>query len=216
MKFKTVALMTATIFGSSLAAPATAAELITNGSFSAGLTGWYLTALPATDVIVTPGQPYTGIGGTGSLTSLSNPFADFGGGNEPNVSTLSQTFNTVADATYFLSFSAGAFGPSGGLQTFTYSVTGSPSGTATVTNDNNFDTTFKTFGQSFVALGGPTTVSFTLAGNTSINQDGFLDNVSVTGPVPEPATWAMMLMGFGMVGVGLRSRRKPTVRLTYA
>lgn len=130
MKLKTVALMTATIFGSSLAAPLMAAELITNGSFSAGLTGWYLTALPASDVIVTPGQPYTGIKGTGSLTSLSNPFADFGGGNEPNVSTLSQTFNTIAGATYFLSFSAGAFGPGGGLQTFTYSVTGSPSGTA--------------------------------------------------------------------------------------
>ena len=33
--------------------------------------------------------------------------------------------------------------------------------------------------------------------------------------VPEPATWAMMLMGFGMIGVGVRSRRKPTVQLTY-
>lgn len=36
------------------------------------------------------------------------------------------------------------------------------------------------------------------------------------GAVPEPATWAMMLMGFGVVGAGVRSRRKPTVRLTYA
>jgi hypothetical protein len=35
-------------------------------------------------------------------------------------------------------------------------------------------------------------------------------------PVPEPATWAMMLMGFGMVGYGLRSRRKSSVRVTYA
>ena len=34
--------------------------------------------------------------------------------------------------------------------------------------------------------------------------------------VPEPATWAMMLVGFGMVGFGLRSRRKPSVRVTYA
>lgn len=45
-----------------------------------------------------------------------------------------------------------------------------------------------------------TNSSFTLAG----------------GAVPEPATWAMMLMGFGMAGFGLRNRRKPTVSVTYA
>jgi hypothetical protein len=27
--------------------------------------------------------------------------------------------------------------------------------------------------------------------------------------IPEPATWAMMLAGFGVVGIGLRRRRKP-------
>ncbi len=37
-----------------------------------------------------------------------------------------------------------------------------------------------------------------------------------TAALPEPATWAMMLMGFGMVGAGLRSRRKRAVRVTYA
>ncbi len=34
--------------------------------------------------------------------------------------------------------------------------------------------------------------------------------------IPEPATWAMMLLGFGMVGFGLRSRQKQSVRVTYA
>lgn len=34
--------------------------------------------------------------------------------------------------------------------------------------------------------------------------------------VPEPSTWAMMLVGFGMVGFGLRSRRKQSVRVAYA
>ena len=33
--------------------------------------------------------------------------------------------------------------------------------------------------------------------------------------VPEPATWGLMLAGFGMVGAGLRSRRRSTV-VTYA
>jgi hypothetical protein len=33
--------------------------------------------------------------------------------------------------------------------------------------------------------------------------------------VPEPATWAMMIGGFGMVGAAMR-RRKAQVRVTYA
>lgn len=35
------------------------------------------------------------------------------------------------------------------------------------------------------------------------------------GAVPEPATWAMLILGFGAVGATLR-RRQRTVRLTYA
>lgn len=37
---------------------------------------------------------------------------------------------------------------------------------------------------------------------------------AVTGAVPEPATWAMMLAGFGIVGGALRRRRR--VSVTYA
>lgn len=38
----------------------------------------------------------------------------------------------------------------------------------------------------------------------------YLDNlkISVTPSVPEPATWAMMLIGFGAMGVSLRRRRR--------
>ncbi len=32
-------------------------------------------------------------------------------------------------------------------------------------------------------------------------------------PVPEPATWAMMLVGFGGIGMAMRRRRKPEARL---
>ena len=43
-----------------------------------------------------------------------------------------------------------------------------------------------------------------------------LDNINVTalnapGAVPEPATWAMMMLGFGAMGASLR-RRRDTVR----
>ena len=40
-------------------------------------------------------------------------------------------------------------------------------------------------------------------------------NGAVDGAVPEPATWAMMILGFGMVGGALR-RRRQSVRVTFA
>lgn len=37
-----------------------------------------------------------------------------------------------------------------------------------------------------------------------------VDNIAVN-PVPEPATWAMMLLGFGAVGFAIRRRRRPAL-----
>jgi hypothetical protein len=65
-----------------------------------------------------------------------------------------------------------------------------------------------------VAVSGPTTV-FNFIGNSNqgIGDEGFgIDNVVVTGAAtsgtPEPASWALMLMGFGGLGAMMRSRRK--------
>ncbi len=43
-----------------------------------------------------------------------------------------------------------------------------------------------------------------------------IDNINVTavrGAVPEPATWAMMIAGFGAVGVAMRRRQRAVFRL---
>lgn len=42
------------------------------------------------------------------------------------------------------------------------------------------------------------------------NHDDFVIRATVLGPVPEPTTWAMMLMGFAGVGYSLRRRRSAT------
>jgi hypothetical protein len=34
--------------------------------------------------------------------------------------------------------------------------------------------------------------------------------------VPEPATWAMMILGFGLVGGVMRRRQRQTVRYAFA
>jgi len=39
-------------------------------------------------------------------------------------------------------------------------------------------------------------------------------SIRFSAPIPEPATWGLMLLGFGMVGVGLRARKQ--ARVTFA
>ncbi len=56
--------------------------------------------------------------------------------------------------------------------------------------------------------------TYTLLDTNGVKQG--LTITALTPAVPEPATWAMMMLGFGMVGFGLRSRRKQSVRVTYA
>ena len=59
---------------------------------------------------------------------------------------------------------------------------------------------------------------YSVAGGASYgaNRLGTVNVGAVTGAVPEPATWAMMLLGFGFMGFALRNRRRPTVCVTYA
>ena len=62
-------------------------------------------------------------------------------------------------------------------------------------------------------------VTFSAGGNEQLTGLRFtssvnsleLDNVRFSAAVPEPATWAMMMLGFGVVGYSLR--RRPTLRL---
>jgi hypothetical protein len=43
-----------------------------------------------------------------------------------------------------------------------------------------------------------------------------VDRFGLTASVPEPATWAMMIVGFGMVGGALRRRQARRVRFDFA
>jgi hypothetical protein len=46
----------------------------------------------------------------------------------------------------------------------------------------------------------------------SSSQNSFeVDNFAISGAVPEPATWAMMIMGFGLAGAAMRTRRSAVV-----
>jgi len=53
-------------------------------------------------------------------------------------------------------------------------------------------------------------------GTGALTQVGLTDRalfgLAIVDPVPEPATWAMMILGFGAVGIGLRQRRSVRYR----
>nr|WP_295113528.1 PEPxxWA-CTERM sorting domain-containing protein [uncultured Caulobacter sp.] len=75
---------------------------------------------------------------------------------------------------------------------------------------------------NYVADGSSTFISFILKSSTNTgNNDPLLDGIvfarigttNTPGAVPEPATWAMMLAGFGLLGGELRRRRASLERL---
>jgi hypothetical protein len=48
--------------------------------------------------------------------------------------------------------------------------------------------------------------------DTLQNGGSFAGTVTIlTAAVPEPATWAMMLLGFGAIGLSMRKRRRPVL-----
>ena len=53
------------------------------------------------------------------------------------------------------------------------------------------------------------TFFFTSNGDSA---DGYRIN-SISAAVPEPATWAMMIAGFGLAGLGLRRNRRRTAAI---
>ena len=130
------------------------------------------------------------------LTGLTNSYPYAG---------VSQTINTVLNGSYLLSFDIGS---RDGDQISIQATAGGASQTYT-TNA----TPWKTETLSFTGTGGPTTIS--LLGTAAAGYDLSLDNVIVSGPpgVPEPSTWAMMLVGVGGLGGALRLGRRTATRL---
>jgi len=183
---------------------ANATEYVTNGTFG------------------TNGSP-SGAGWTVSgVVDFSNyyrsptndPAANFGTADRPN-GTLSQILSTGAGA-YTLSFDFGLVGSEGNTQTIFANVYDNSTNALLAsfsqarTAASGLAVNYQTYGVSFTATGA-TRIQFTTDANT-VSIDGVLDNVSVTNSaVPEPASWAMMIGGFGMVGAAVRRARRTTL-----
>ncbi len=80
----------------------------------------------------------------------------------------------------------------------------SPPGTLQGTTSPNTSWALYSTG-TFTAKAGDK-VSFAAQG-TSESYGGYLDNIRITA-VPEPATWGLMIVGFGAIGASIRSTRR--------
>jgi Protein of unknown function (DUF642)/PEP-CTERM motif len=191
-----------------VAAPACAANLLVNGgfeqpdvlspgqggigyqTFSAVFTGWTVDA-GNVDIV-----DHFGGGNAGEGDQWLDLWGDQSG-------AISQTFNTILGKTYQLSFLYGNNPYSTSTASASFSVSGL---NGSVTSSSGLS--FAGYTGTFVGTGGATTLSFTNT-NGCCNGGIALDGVSVNA-VPEPAAWALMIAGFGLVGGAMR--RRTTVR----
>jgi len=177
---------------------------------------------PATTPVTIPaGTTPPGPGGIITIGTFGNLFArPFGGsGNYYAVGPSTATPGTVLfglpgigqisfiwgsiDQYNSLTFTDAAGNPLGAAYTFTGSyiaslIPGLANGNRTSANTNPL-VTFVFGGSDIGLIGGMQLTS---------QQNAFeIDNIGVISGVPEPSTWAMMLLGFGAVGLAVRRRR---------
>lgn len=199
-----------------------ASAQIVNGGFEAP-------TVPGSCCVTTPPSPLPGwtvnagnvnvVNGTfgsssGNLAFEGTQYLDLVG--EGTVGSLSQSFATVAGQVYTLSFAfahnlfAGTTSASA-----SYSL-GSLNGVVTHNTGSTSNLGWQLFSGNFTAVGSTSSLTFTnLTGAT--NAGVLLDAVAVQTAVPEAATWAQMLLGFGILGGATRlSRRRRPMTLPAA
>ena len=92
-----------------------------------------------------------------------------------------------------------------------YTIAGGPQNLVPLTvSTTSTANGWQTVSGSFTILGGPTSIRLGLVDNTSIasGNDFGVDNISLDSvAVPEPTSWALMILGFGGLGATLRRRR---------
>jgi len=203
-----------------LSATGAHAVAITNGGFEANAS-----SVPASGVYF---GPITGWNATGQLISSGyysaaapegRVFALVGDGGDSGGYHQSQTISGLTSGTrYTVKFELGGEDwrdPGFAEQVKVFMSAGSGSAFQTFSAPVSSNTTpyssgplwdhWGFYNYSFVANSTSATIDFMQTAGLS---DTGLDNVSISTGVPEPAAWALMPTGFGVLGGALRARRR--------
>jgi hypothetical protein len=120
---------------------------------------------------------------------------------------LAQSFTATANGTGTVSWIDRNRAGYGGLQSYDVSIFNG----VTSVNIGSFATAVGPWvarTSAVFALTSGTTYSLRFTGLAVSDSTAFIDNVSLaTIDVPEPASWAMMIAGFGLTGAAMRRRR---------
>ena len=195
---------------------------VVNGDFSAGNTGFtssygYLT--PAGPGTLYPEGKYTVDTNPNNVHNLWASYGDHttgagqmmivNGATKPNVTVWAESLSGLTLATnYFFSVWVASSYPTSPAM-LDFSINGSSIGSLTASSTTGLWTQFYSTWNS----GASTTASIALVNqNTASGGNDFtLDDIAFgttrPGGVPEPASWALMIMGVGLAGAVIRRRR---------
>jgi hypothetical protein len=196
---------------------AQAAQLISNGDFASGFTNW-TQFTTANGTIGVPQVTAFDVKGTGANNAAQFQVGDLNSAGLQEGGGIRQTVNATAGlltfSTDFAASISGGINESGGI--FSVLLDGVVL--------NSFDTgqiastergtlsfaTNVTAGSHVITLE-VTRPFLTTAFSVPLQ---YFDNVSAIqgGPVPEPATWGLMVLGFGVAGGSLRRRARLAAR----
>lgn len=163
---------------------------VISGSNYAILTG-SVSGVGADPAVGGQGDPYLSVG-TPSAGTASFSFADLDGGG---ASTIGLDYGSADTYNSFILYLS-----DGTIETFTGQQvidTGLANGNQSASNTNGRLTFTGGIGQVITRID-----------LTSSQAALEADNIGVIAAVPEPATWGMMLLGFGAIGASLRRRRR--------
>jgi hypothetical protein len=177
-------------------------------SFFTSADGWTAPAIQGVDNVIelqnnVAGSPSTGAG----LLNGGKIFVELD--SRSTNSTMQRTIDKagIYDLSFIYSPRPNVSAQSNGIEVLLDGELLSPPGTIGIVGGSNTSWSIQQ-SDRFQANAG-SVITFRAVG-TGETLGGYVDNITLSA-VPEPATWGLMILGFGMIGAAMRRREKVSV-----